>query len=56
MLDHSDVLLPVGKKMWIGNLLGGSNVLDGFIDELRLTAVCRSTDSYVVDVEPFPRG
>jgi hypothetical protein len=40
----------------IGSLLGGLDVLNGFIDELRLTAVCRSTASYVVDVEPFPRG
>lgn len=39
----------------IGNLLNGLAILNGFIDELRLTAVCRSTASYAVDTVPFPR-
>jgi hypothetical protein len=39
----------------IGQLFG-NNVLDGFIDELRLTTVCRSTASYTVDTAPFPRS
>jgi hypothetical protein len=39
----------------IGQLYG-NNVLDGFIDELRLTTVCRSTASYTVDTAPFPRS
>jgi hypothetical protein len=30
--------------------------LDGYIDEMRLTAACRSTDSYTVDTAPFPRS
>jgi hypothetical protein len=39
----------------IGQLFGAV-VLDGFIDELRLTTVCRSTTSYTVDTAPFPRS
>lgn len=38
----------------IGNLFG-NDILDGFIDELRLTTMCRSTTSYTVDTAPFPR-
>jgi hypothetical protein len=38
----------------IGSLFG-ANILDGFIDELRLTTMCRSTASYAVDTAPFPR-
>jgi hypothetical protein len=38
----------------IGDLFG-FGTLDGFIDEFRLTAMCRSTTSYVVDSKPFPR-
>jgi hypothetical protein len=39
----------------IGQLFG-NDVLDGFIDELRLSTVCRSTASYTVDTQPFPRS
>jgi hypothetical protein len=39
----------------IGQLFG-NNVLDGFIDELRLSTICRSTASYTVDASPFPRS
>jgi len=35
--------------------LFGNDSLNGFIDELRLTTVCRSTASYTVDSAPFPR-
>jgi hypothetical protein len=38
----------------IGQLFG-NNVLNGFIDEIRLSTVCRSTASYTVDASPFPR-
>jgi hypothetical protein len=36
--------------------INGSNNFDGFIDELRITTMCRSTASYTVDTAPFPRG
>ena len=39
----------------IGQLFS-NNVLDGFIDELRLSTICRSTASYTVDASPFPRS
>jgi hypothetical protein len=39
----------------IGQLFS-NNILDGFIDELRLSTVCRSTASYTVDTQPFPRS
>ena len=38
----------------IGDLFG-NDILNGFIDEFRLTAMCRSTTSYIVDSKPFPR-
>jgi hypothetical protein len=38
----------------IGQLYGNA-ILNGFIDELRLSTVCRSTTSYTVDTQPFPR-
>jgi hypothetical protein len=38
----------------IGNLFG-NDILNGFVDELRLTAVCRSTANYTVDSAQFPR-
>jgi hypothetical protein len=38
----------------IGNLFG-FGILNGFVDELRLTTVCRSTANYTVDSAQFPR-
>ena len=39
----------------IGNLFG-YDVLNGFVDELRLTSVCRYTAGYTVDTSAFPRA
>jgi hypothetical protein len=57
------ILLGTSTLTGAFNFSGGAigrvfsaDILNGFIDELRLTAVCRSTASYVVDTEPFPRG
>jgi hypothetical protein len=39
----------------IGNYANSSNRFNGYIDEMRLTTVCRSTASYALDATPLSR-